>query len=545
MRSFRTVAATAACLALAACAHARKPDLSLPGAYEAPQGAPPAGAVALDHWWTTFNDPQLTSLIEGALAANPDARSAAARLKEARASAAQAFTTFLPQGDINGAATQSHAKNLQGPTINFPGVSTGGTTDTYTANFNVKWELDLFGRIFATREAAKGDIEAAVFDYEATRASLAAQTADSYFNIRGLAIQLDDANQTVRIEQQIYDEAKVKADRGLGARADADRVAGDLASSQAQAMALQAELSANERLLLILAGRTVAPTSSLDIQPNVGVAPAVPQTLPSQLLERRPDIREAEARVLGQTGRLRLANEAFFPTFYLTPGLGWTKYIQPGLTIATQTWSIGATGTQPILSIPNLMEQLHVQDARTEEAIIAYEKAVQTAFGEAETALVRLDANRRRVVVMTDGVGPRPAGLRGLAHRLSARPHRHQHPAAGGGGVASGPDPADHRPGGIAPPGGRGFQGHRRRLVGRRNTRFGGRGEVMASRSSNPIVIPVWAQPKTGTHMRLRSWNCSSAAADRSEAQTLMGPGLPRSRSETGMTRREGVSGDA
>jgi NodT family efflux transporter outer membrane factor (OMF) lipoprotein len=402
MRSFRTVAATAACLALAACAHARKPDLSLPAAYEGPQ-APPAGAVALDRWWTQFNDPQLTSLIESALTLNPDARSAAARLKEVRATTAQAFTTFLPQGDLAGAATQSHAKTLEGPTINIPGVSTGGTSETYSANLPVKWELDLFGRIFATREAAEGDISAAVFDYEATRAALASQTADAYFNVRGLAIQLDDANQTVKIEQQIYDEAAEKARRGLGARADADRAAGDLASSQAQAMSLQAELSVNERLLLILAGRTVAPTASLDIQPLVGAAPAVPQTLPSQLLERRPDIREAEAKVVGQKGRLRLANEAFFPTFYLTPGLGWTKYVQPGLTLATRTWSIGGSGTLPVLSIPNLMEQLHVQDARTEEAVIAYEKAVQTAFGEAETALVRLDANRRRVVVLTDG----------------------------------------------------------------------------------------------------------------------------------------------
>ena len=402
MRISRTVVATAACLALAACAHARKADVRLPTAFEAPQ-APPAGAVALDAWWTSFNDPQLTALVEGALTANPDARSAAARLKEAKATVEEAFFTFIPQGDINGAGSRTDSKTLQGPVISIPGFSNGGVSKTYSANLNVKWELDLFGRIFATREAAKGDLAAARFDYEATRASLAAQTADSYFNVRGLAIQLADANETVRIEKDLYDAAARKAKLGLGATSDADRVAGDLANAQSAAMNAEAELAANKRLLLILAGRTVDPTTSLNTPPNVGEAPAVPATLPSQLLERRPDVREAEAKVLGQKGRLTLANEAFFPTFYLTPGVGWSKYVLPGFTTASRTWTIGATGTQPLLSIPNLMAQLKVQDAHTEEAVIAYEKAVQTAFGEAEGALVRLDADRRRVAVLTDG----------------------------------------------------------------------------------------------------------------------------------------------
>src|SRR5262249_33562258 len=137
---------------------------------------------------------------------------------------------------------------------------------------------------------------------------------------------------------------------------------------------------------------------------TVGAIPQPPATLPSELLARRPDVREAQARVAAAAGRLTLADLAFFPTFLLTPGVGWSKIVQPGFSATSQSWTIAASGPQPILSIPTLLQQLKAQDARTEQAVIAYEKTVQTSFGEAENALVRLDADRRRVAILEDGV---------------------------------------------------------------------------------------------------------------------------------------------
>lgn len=394
-----------ASLGLAACATARKADVRLPAAYETPQasaGSAPSAAV-LDRWWTSFDDAQLTALVDHALVANPDARSAAARLQEARATAASSLTVFLPQGDAQGSAKRTHTTQLSGTAISFPGFSTSGTSEQESANLNVSWELDLFGRIFAADRAAKGDVAAARFDYEATRSSLAAQVADAYFQARGLAIQLADAQQTVSIEQGLYDVAAKKAEAGLGSSADADRIAGDLAQAKSQADSLQAELQAQKRQVLILAGRPIEPTANLGAAPNVGRIPAVPATLPSDLLERRPDVREAQARVQSAAGRLKLQDMAFFPTFYLTPGVGWSRAVQPGFRSTSDSWTIGGSVTQPIFSIPKLLQDLKVQNARTEEAVIGYEKAVQTAFGEAESALVRLDADRRRVEVLRDG----------------------------------------------------------------------------------------------------------------------------------------------
>lgn len=395
--------ASLACLALSACASSRDVDTRLPTAYEAPADATAQDAADLSAWWTAFGDPQLTGLIDQALAASPDARSAAAKLREARATRAGALTAFLPQGNIRGSSTRTHNEVTDGTAIDIPGFSTSGTNETQSANFDVTWEVDLFGRLWATRRAANAEMAAARLDYEAAKASLAANVADSYFMARGLAIQLDDARATERIQAELYRIARIRAERGLGSTADADRVAGELAQAQSQVAALEADLQAQRRNLLILVGRAIEPTTNLPIDAQVGIIPQVPTTLPGDLLARRPDVRRAEAMLVSALGRLDYAKLAFFPTVNFTPGVGIQKSDQPGFSSTVQSWTVGGAVTVPVLDIPRLLSELKAQDARTEQAAIAYEKAVQTAFGEAENALVQLSADRRRVTTLEDG----------------------------------------------------------------------------------------------------------------------------------------------
>jgi multidrug efflux system outer membrane protein len=408
MRS-ATLAALGACVALAGCAHAvRDADVRLPAAYEVPpsanaQASTPAGAVQLDRWWLAFNDTQLTGLIDQALMRNPDARTAAARLREVQANRTSALTSFLPQGNLQGNARRTHTTQIAGTAINIPGYSTTGDSEAYSGTFNVSWEVDIFGRVFAAAKAANAEVAAQRFDYEATRAAIAANVADAYFQARGLSIQLADANESARIERSLYDLVNRRVQAGLAAGQDADRVAGDLSQAEAQAEGLKAELQAQQRTLLILAGRIVEPTANISITPNVGAAPAVPIVAPGVLLTRRPDVREAQARVASAAGQVALARLAFLPTFNFTPGLGWQRQEQPGFFAETKNYSIGGNVIQPIFDIPNLIAQLHLKNAQAEEAVIAYEKTVQTAFSESEGALVRLDADRKRVALLTDG----------------------------------------------------------------------------------------------------------------------------------------------
>src|SRR5665213_588876 len=342
---------------------------------------------------------------------------------EAQATRNSQIAQTLPTGHIAANASRQTANNIGGASNSlFP---IGGVTETETANFNVSWELDLFGRLAQARKVAKADLAAARFNIEGSRASLAASVADNYFQAGGLAIQIGDARETVRIQSELESVAHRKAVLGLGAAADADRVAGDLAQAQAQAEDLQSQLHAAQRQILILVGRGTAPVASLPVQALASDAPPVPAAVPGDLLQRRPDVREAEAHLRSEAGTDRLRHLAVFPTFTLLPGLGASRTVSPGVAFIPPTtlipqqqttdlgfWTLGAGVTVPVLDIPKLLYDAKAEDARTEQAVIAYEKTVQTAYGEAENALVNLGAGERAVDALTAGEA--------RAHRASA-----------------------------------------------------------------------------------------------------------------------------
>jgi NodT family efflux transporter outer membrane factor (OMF) lipoprotein len=401
---------------LCACAGVghRAPDVRLPARYEAPTGAQALAPVELDRWWLLFHDPDLNALEDQAFHGGPDARTAAARLLEAKATRDSQTAQTLPTGDIAGKVSREQATNLGSESNQlFP---VGGTTDSQTLNFNVSWELDLFGRLAVARKVANADLAAARFNIEGTRASLAAGVADNYFQARGFAIQLADARESVRIQGELESVAQRKAALGLGAASDADRIAGELSQAQAQVEDLQAQLHAAQRQLLILVGLGVAPTASLPVNAQADDPPPVPLATPGDLLTRRPDVREAEAHLRAQAGTGKLRHLAIFPTFTLLPGLGLSRTVSPGVSFippatlvpAQQTtslgfWSLGVGVSVPVLDIPKLLYDAKAEDARTEQAVIAYEKTVQTAYGEAENALTNLAAGERAVSVLEAG----------------------------------------------------------------------------------------------------------------------------------------------
>jgi outer membrane protein, multidrug efflux system len=406
--------ASLAVLAMAGCnaTAPRTPDTRLPAAFEAPAGTP-LPAAALDQWWTQFDDPQLNGLIATALEKSPDARSAAAVLEEARAvRKGQIRQLFIPSGQIKGAASRQHTDILD---QSGQGFTLGGDTDNYSAGFDVSWELDYLGRRKAGLQVVNNDLAAARFAYEGARAALAANVAQSYFEAKGLAVQLEDARQGARISQGLLDLAAEKARRGLSAGSEADSAAATLAQSQAQAADLESQLQAARRSLLILVGRGIDPLASLSVDAVLAQPPAIPAAVPGELLARRPDVREAQARLASAAGNLKVNQKALYPTFTLTPGVGWAKSVSPafnfgqggagGGTVSTTTgtWTLGGNVSIPLLNIPQLLAEIDAQDARTEQAAVAYEKAIQTAYGEAENAMAQLASDQRRVTLLKAG----------------------------------------------------------------------------------------------------------------------------------------------
>jgi NodT family efflux transporter outer membrane factor (OMF) lipoprotein len=414
--------AGAATLAMAACATGvRKAVVTLPPAYEAPAGTQTLASPVLDRWWTIFGDDQLNQLEEQALKASPDAKTQAARLLEAVATRKSAILQTYPTGDLTGGASRQPTSSFGAtpPGDLFP---VGGVTEDDHLDFKVSWEFDFLGALADARKAARYDFTATRFNVEAARASLVANVADSYFQARGFAIQIDDATDQVNIETHLLQTATVKSERGLGPRSDADRLAGDLAQAKSNLDSLQAQEHAAQRLLLILVGRGPEPVEHLPLAADVPDPPPLPSAVPGELLSRRPDVREADAQMRAAIIRTKLDKEEVFPNITIVPALGIAHQVMPGVGVAqsalstfglaffpqqqttnTNYWSVGANIDQPVLDIPRLLQDAKAQGARAEQAVVAYEQSVQNAYGDAENALVELSSDERRIKILEDG----------------------------------------------------------------------------------------------------------------------------------------------
>lgn len=402
-----------ACAAAPALARDRDapPPVPMPAGYETSTPAVALPPAALDQWWRLFGDPTLNALEDEAFHTAPDARTAAARLIEARATRKGQIAGTWPSGGVT--ANVSH-QAVYGPGVSSDLSSTTGVFDEAQGSFNVSWELDLFGRLAARRRVARATAAEARFDIEGTRVALAAGVADSWFQAQGLAIQLDDAQATVRIEHDLLDVARRKAAAGAGPDDEVDRVAAQSQASEARATDIAAQLDDARRELLILVGRDLTRLTDLRVDGAPPAVPATPAALPADLLARRPDVREAEFRLRAELGNATLAHRAIFPTITLLPSLGGASLAEPGVsfippstivsqqqTTTTGFWTLAAGVSAPILDIPRLLDEAHAQDARARQAAIAYEKTVRTAFGEAQDALVDLSAAERATALLT------------------------------------------------------------------------------------------------------------------------------------------------
>jgi NodT family efflux transporter outer membrane factor (OMF) lipoprotein len=409
---------------LAGCSTARlsKPQVHMPAAYEAAgdtnDNAPPD---TLDHWWRLFDDAQLTDLIEKALVAAPDARIALQRIGEARATRTQTLAAYLPQGNLQALGQEQHTNEtisglsgdvgVGGGALSGAGSSTGGLgsslvqpsgdLQTYGAQFNVTYELDVFRRQRAAKRAANADVAAARFDYEATRAMLAKNVAVDLFQARGTAIQLDQARDTLRIAQDLAKSGEVSASHGLTSTSDVARLETDVGVDAAEVARLEGVLIADKRALLALLGRGTEAADSLTIEAVASPPPAPPSSAPGELLRRRPDVREAEEKLRSAVNTLALDKLALLPTFDLMPGFQADK--TGGSYVSTATiWTIGAGAAMPVLDRPRLLAVIRGQKAKGEEAVVTYEQTVQNAYRDAESGLSTLASDRRRVKQLED-----------------------------------------------------------------------------------------------------------------------------------------------
>jgi NodT family efflux transporter outer membrane factor (OMF) lipoprotein len=395
----RRVVAMAGMFALAGCAggHLPAPQVAVPSRFEAAStGAVPA--QALDHWWLLFGDAQLTALIDQGLASAPDARSALARLREAEATRRGALTPYDPQGNPTASISRSDT-TLTGVPVGVGQTAQAGQVTTLSGAFNVSWELDLFGRRDTARGAADADLAAARFNFEATRFSLSATIASQLFGARGLSAQVVEAEEALRIAQELARIGQLRMTSGLGSASDAARLDSQLATARSDLANLRARLTVARRTLLVLLGRGTETLDTLAIEPVLPTPPRPPQLTPAEVMVRRPDVREAEQRLVSAARTLRLDQLALFPRLTLQPGASYTRVIDPA-TFTQSVWSLAAGLLVPVLDRPRLLARIGAQTARGEQAVIAYERSVQSAYGDAENSLTTLSSDLDRLAFL-------------------------------------------------------------------------------------------------------------------------------------------------
>lgn len=384
-------------LCLAACQSLPERDLkqaavSTPAGWQAGSHA---GEAAVEHWVAAFADPVLSRLVHSALQDNYDLRAAAARVNAARESAVIAGAVRLPQ--------LSFAPAYQGAQVRDSGFAST-RTDAFEALFNLSWEIDLWGRLYSVQQAAQREADAVAADFYGARLSLAARTAQSYFESNEANLQVQVAEQSVKDRRAIVELVRGRFSRGLTRGLDLRLVLTDLANAEARLADARNQAQAVARSLEVLLGRY--PGAAIPKSAQLPVPPAhLTAGLPSQLLARRPDLVAAYARLRSTDARLVGAQRALLPRIALTASGGTSSsaladIVDPRAAV----WNLAVGLVQPVFTGGRLQGDIRLNKALVEEALNTYRSTALNAFREVEQALAAEQWLRIREQALSEAV---------------------------------------------------------------------------------------------------------------------------------------------
>lgn len=366
-----------------------RPELETPPTYIQPveQGE----SFANMPWWDLFRDEQLQALIRVALEENQDLAIAIARIEEFRAILGVTRADQFPTVDINasGSRTDPSQNTIQGSISD-------GFNDSYRLSGDVFFELDLFGRLRRSTEAARGELLAAEESRRSITISLIANVASTYMLLRDLDAQLEIARRTEITRTDSLGIIEARFERGTVPRVDVNQAEIELAVASAAIAAAERQTAQTEHALSLLLGRNPGPiTRGLPLEQQA-VPPDIPAGLPSELLQRRPDVLASEATLAAQTARIGVAEALRWPSISLTGSLGFESQELSTLTDnGSDYWSFGGNIFAPLFNSGANRSRVDAEVARTEQALLAYEQTVQRAFAEVEDALVEVRTYRK------------------------------------------------------------------------------------------------------------------------------------------------------
>jgi multidrug efflux system outer membrane protein len=400
-----------------------EPKIDSPASWSVVGEHAPAGLSSspadVVQWWQLLGDSTLDSLIERAVESNHDLRIAHARLREARAARGIAAAALFPNVDVGGSYTRSRRSEnvgFEGAPAGAGGGGAGGgsmfsapgeETDLYQVGFDAGWELDFFGRVRRSVEAADANIGAAAANRRDVLVSLLGDVARHYTDLRGYQRRLDIARRNIDAQQQTVDLSNARFKAGLVSELDVAQAKAQLATTQSQVPALESAARQAIHALGLLVGRQ--PESLIqELTPHADIPstpPQVPVGLPSDLLRRRPDIRAAERALAAATANIGVATADLFPRFTLTGSLGLAADDAAMVFNAgSRAFTFGPSVTWPIFDAGRIRANIAVHNARQEQALAAYEVTVLRSFRDVEDALIAYWKALERRVMLTQAV---------------------------------------------------------------------------------------------------------------------------------------------
>jgi len=371
-----------------------KPDVPTPQNWQSQipwQTATPLDSLPKNAWWKVFGDVELDQYEDRAMASNQTLRAAVARLAEARAFARVTASGLYPELDA-GASAERQRLSANRPTNGATITPTAVTQNVFNIPFTLNYEIDLFGRVRYGVQAVNASLQASAADLENVRLLVSSELAADYFQLRELDAEMAVVQKSIDYQQKGLDLVEKRHQGGAVSGLDVAQQQTVLDSSITQLSLLQQQRAQFQHALAVLQGLPVpeftAPVRVLNAQP-----PAVPVGLPSELLQRRPDIATAERMVASANAQIGVAKSAFYPSISLGGGAGFQSAdITKLLNGPSGLWSLGLSALEPVIAGGRNRARLEGARATYDEQVANYREAVLTAFQQVEDALAGLSA---------------------------------------------------------------------------------------------------------------------------------------------------------
>jgi outer membrane protein, multidrug efflux system len=381
-----------------------RPKLEPPAQYRDVPTAPAPASVADLPWWQLFQDPALQALIREGVANNLDLRVASARVVEARALAGIAKSYLYPEIGAGFGTTQEQVSRVGDPKATKEQVP-DRTYSNWALTGTLSWEIDLFGRLRRGREAAVAQYLATEEGRRALMVTLVGDISSTYFYLRELDLSLEIARRTVKINDDTVVYYTQRLQGGVSNRLEVDQAKANRAVTASAIPDIERQIAIAENALSVLLGRNPGAIARWKPISENEVPPQVPSGLPAQLLERRPDVLQAEQLLVAANANIGVAKALFYPAISLTGSLGTvSSSLSDFLSGDSAVWSFGAGLFQPIFNGGRIKRNYEAAIARYDQALAQYQRSALNAYREVADALVTIQKLAQQRIEIESGV---------------------------------------------------------------------------------------------------------------------------------------------